>query len=91
VSTETDPIPEADAAPDGSVACVRCGRRFVRAELLALHRGLDHFESLDAAEREAFAAARKDEREALRLFRLKALFALVVLYFGLLLVYAFVG
>lgn len=75
--------------PDADVhACGYCGRPFAREEWLALHRGLDHPDRLTAAERDAFEAAFAAEEEALRVFRLKALAALVVLYFGALMAYA---
>lgn len=80
-----------DPAPDdGPLACAYCGRRFARAEWLALHRGLDHSEAIGPAEREAFEEAYRAEEPDLRFFRLKALAALVVLYFGFLIVYAIV-
>ncbi|CCQ32633.1 DNA binding domain containing protein [Halorhabdus tiamatea SARL4B] len=73
-----------------SERCPECGRPFVREELLALHRGGVHAETLGADEIETFEEAYEDESERLRLFRLKALIALVVLYFGLLMTYALV-
>ena len=76
-------------APEEPAVCSRCGARFVDEDLLALHRGLEH-EGLTDAEREAYAEARSAEREAIRLFRLKALAALLALYFGFVYVYAFV-
>lgn len=81
----------AAATPDGPpYPCPYCDRRFTRADWLALHEGLAHEEQLDGVERDAVAAAREAEREALRLFRLKALGALVLLYFGFLVLYALV-
>jgi hypothetical protein len=74
-----------DAEP---VVCAHCGAPFADDELLALHRGIDHADALDGAEREAFEDAYEAESEDLRLFRLKALGALVVLYFGLLMMYS---
>lgn len=91
--TETQPL---DATtydvPDDTEPerCTECGRPFVREELLTLHRGQAHGETLDAAERDTFEAAYENESEQLRLFRLKALIALVILYFGLLMTYALV-
>ena len=76
-------------APDDAPACDRCGAVFPTSELLALHRGHSH-DGLSDAEREAFAAASERETEDLRLFRLKALGALVLLYFGFLMAYAVV-
>ncbi|RXK52049.1 C2H2-type zinc finger protein [Halorientalis pallida] len=74
-----------DADP---VVCDHCGAPFAEAELLALHRGIDHADALDASERDAFEDAYESEEERLRLFRLKALGALVFLYFGLLITYS---
>ena len=72
------------------IVCAHCSRPFVRESHLALHRGLEHSEAMDSAEREAFEAARTAETEELRLFRLKAIFVLVCIYFGFLIVYALV-
>jgi hypothetical protein len=68
--------------------CSYCERRFKRARYLELHLGLCHEESLTDAEAEAFREARETERQELRLFRLKALVILVLLYFGLLMAFA---
>lgn len=76
---------------DGPHECVYCDRRFVDADLLALHRGLNHSESIDEAEREAFREAYGAEKAQLRLFRLKALLALIVLYFLFLFAFAVFG
>lgn len=76
-----------DADP---LRCPECGRPFVREGLLTFHRGQAHAETLDEKGIEAFEDAYEEESERLRLFRLKALIALVVLYFGLLMTYALV-
>ena len=68
--------------------CDRCGRPFEREEWLALHLGQAHPEDLDDAEIERFRGAHADEEADLRRFRLLALGALVLIYFGLLLLYA---
>lgn len=81
--------PPADPPAEPSV-CVHCGAHFVDEELLALHRGLEHGDALSDAEQEAYANAVASEREAVRLFRLKALVVLLLLYFGFIYVYAFV-
>lgn len=85
--------PERDVAvPDGAPvhACVYCDRPFSTERSLALHRGLAHGERLTTAEREAYDGALADERDDLRHFRLVALAALVLVYFGFLFTYAFV-
>jgi len=68
--------------------CAHCGERLPTAQLLALHRGLAHYEALSARERAAFETARAAERTELRRVRLQAVAGLVVVYFGLLLAYA---
>lgn len=89
----TAPPPRAAYTPPGEETvhrCPDCERPFPDAELLALHRGLEHDATLPEADRETVASARETERRRLRLFRLRALAVLVVLYFGLLILYALV-
>ena len=81
---------DCDPGDDGAHVCSYCGRPFVDEELLALHRGHTHPDAVTDDERAAFEATYEREREAIRLFRLKALGTLVLLYFGFLMVYAFV-
>lgn len=69
--------------------CAYCARQFHRESYLALHHGQEHVDELTPAEHAAYETAREDEEEDLRLFRLQALAALVFIYFGFLLVYAF--
>jgi hypothetical protein len=69
--------------------CPYCDREFFRESYRALHLGQAHPGSLTDAERADYEAASEAESEELRLFRLKALAALVFIYFGFLLVYAF--
>ncbi|MFB6120667.1 MAG: C2H2-type zinc finger protein [Halobacteriaceae archaeon] len=76
-------------APDSAPTCDRCGEPFPDEHLLALHRGHAH-EDLTPTERSAFEDAREAETGSLRLFRLQALGALVLLYFGFLMAYAVV-
>jgi len=102
-STSTDRDPDVPAASDTTpddrydvpadattYDCEYCGRPFADETPLALHRGLDHPGDLDDDEVEAFRTAYEAEEEALATFRLRALGALVLLYFGLLMVYALV-
>ena len=77
-------------APADAPACEYCGRPFESEELLALHRGLDHPEAITDTERTAFEEAHDREGDEIRRFRVIALGALVVLYFGFLMVYALV-
>jgi hypothetical protein len=69
--------------------CPYCGERFGRERYRDLHLGQAHADALSAEEAAAHEAAEEAEREELRLFRLKALAALVAVYFGFLLLYAF--
>ena len=86
-----DATDEYEIRPDLPVyECAYCGRPFAREAWLDLHRGLEHPGELDDSEVEAFREAHEAEEADLRRFRLKALGTLVVLYFGLLMVYAVV-
>lgn len=81
--------PETDVPPDETPAvCGYCGRPLQTERLLALHRGLDHYADLGESEREAFSEAYREEEAELRRFRIYALGALVLLYFGFLIIYA---
>jgi hypothetical protein len=84
-ASEEQPAPDAERH-----ACGYCGRAFAREDWLALHRGLDHADRLTDDERAAYEAALEREEEALRLFRLKAVGVLVLVYFGFIMVYSFV-
>ncbi|WP_240452031.1 DUF7410 domain-containing protein [Halostella salina] len=70
--------------------CPYCGRPFAYEEYRTLHVGLDHPEACTEAEVEAFQAAYREESEDLRLFRLKAIGGIVLLYFGFLFTYSLV-
>lgn len=83
--TETTP-----PTPSNAPACPHCGEAFPSERLLDLHRGLEHYDALDDAEREAFDDAYLAETDDLRSFRLRALAALVLLYFVFLFTYAVV-
>ncbi|MFC6732279.1 MULTISPECIES: C2H2-type zinc finger protein [unclassified Haladaptatus] len=74
-----------DEAP---TSCPYCDQRFAREQWQALHLGLEHDGKLTPAEREAVETARDEEEADLRTFRLKALAALVFLYFGFLFAYS---
>ncbi|WP_207217118.1 DUF7410 domain-containing protein [Natrinema altunense] len=95
-ATDTSGPPSA-SAPDidvrdetPSARCPYCKRPFRRPAFESLHRGREHHDRLSDRERAAAERAARDERAALRRFRLYALGVLVVLYFGLLIVAAFV-
>ncbi|WP_018258746.1 DUF7410 domain-containing protein [Halomicrobium katesii] len=68
--------------------CAYCGRPFACERFRALHRGLEHASDLDDDEVERFRDAYREEAESIGMFRLKALAALVLVYFGLLMIYA---
>ncbi len=76
--------------PEEPAVCDHCGDRFADEHLLALHRGRAHADRLSEAERAAYREAREEERDDLRLFRIKALGLLLLIYFGFIYVYAFV-
>lgn len=89
MTDETDGL-ETEPAREGASVCSYCGRPFADERLLALHRGQTHRGELGDNERAAFEDAYADEQAEIREFRLKALGALVLLYFGFLIVYAIV-
>uniref|UniRef100_A0A7D6CR57 C2H2-type domain-containing protein n=1 Tax=Natrinema zhouii TaxID=1710539 RepID=A0A7D6CR57_9EURY len=72
------------------VRCPYCDRPFRRARYESLHRGLEHPDRLSERERATVERAVREERAETRRFRLYALGVLVLLYFGLLIVAAFV-
>ncbi|SHG83240.1 DUF7410 domain-containing protein [Halobaculum gomorrense] len=78
--------------PPGATAftCSRCGRPFARERHRDLHLGQVHAE-LDGDERAAYEAARDEEADDLRRFRIVSLGMLVALYFGFLFLYAVAG
>nr|WP_135364698.1 C2H2-type zinc finger protein [Halosimplex halophilum] len=79
-------VPPAETAAE----CEYCGRPFESEGLLALHHGRAHGSALTDDERAAYEDAYEAESGQLGRFRLKALAILVLLYFGLLMVYAVV-
>jgi hypothetical protein len=85
MSYEGTAVPRRDS-PAGE--CDYCGHPFPTTDRLVLHKGLEHPQQLDDDEEDAFLSARADEEDELRTLRLKALGALVLLYFGLLFMYA---
>lgn len=71
--------------------CPYCGQPFPNTEILTLHKGRTHWEDLSEEERAAVREARDNEANELRMFQLRALGVLVLLYFGLLITYAVVA
>lgn len=96
-STDSPDAPDAeivplDDPPEGAPhVCAYCGRPFAREEWLALHRGLEHGDRLSERERAAYERALDEEEDDLRMFRLQAIAVLIAIYFGFLIVYAFVA
>jgi len=96
--TDDPPDTTANAQPDRAAydvpaavtahTCAYCGQPFASEDLLVLHRGQAHADAIGDDELADFEAAFEAESDELRLFRLKAVGALIVLYFGLLMVYA---
>ena len=79
----TASVPDAELlVPDGEIParCPYCDRPFRTEQFLALHLGDDHSESWTDAERAAYEAAREDEADALFVYHLKTVAALVGLY-----------
>nr|WP_049988748.1 hypothetical protein [Natrinema salifodinae] len=70
--------------------CPYCGRPFRRQRYETLHRGLDHPARLADRERAAFERLAHEEYGDVRRFRLYALGLVILVYFGMLFVYAFV-
>ncbi|WP_254538817.1 DNA-binding protein [Halomarina litorea] len=84
------PVSELEV-PQGETPAARCeicDVPFPTTEQLALHQGLAHEAELSEHEKAQSIRAYEEEQESLGMFRLKALFALVLLYFGFLLIYA---
>ncbi|WP_440991193.1 DUF7410 domain-containing protein [Haloarchaeobius baliensis] len=78
--------------PPGVTAhrCPYCDRPFRRAEQRTLHVGLEHYDRMTDAEEDAFREVYESEEEELGLYRLKLVGGLVLVYFGMLLLYAVV-
>ncbi|HMB49939.1 DUF7410 domain-containing protein [Natronoarchaeum rubrum] len=71
--------------------CPYCDRAFHEERHRTLHKGLDHPDRIDDAEREAFQDAYRGETDEIKVFRMKVLGSLVVLYFFLLFAYMVLG
>jgi len=84
-----EPRPETHIPGDETPQqCPYCGFELPADDQYQLHLGLNHYERLDDADRQAFRNAYQQEEAALTRFRIIALGGLVLLYFGFLLVYA---
>ncbi|MFB6126513.1 MAG: C2H2-type zinc finger protein [Halolamina sp.] len=75
-------------ADESPARCGYCKAPFPTDRVRDLHVGRAHAGAADEAERERYADGVRTERDDLRSFRLRALAALVLLYFGFLFVYA---
>lgn len=93
-ATDADTVDGVDVlVPDGETPearCPYCERPFRREDLCALHVGDRHFEDCTDAEREAYDDAYDTESDALFIFQLKSIAALVALSLGLTYTYAIV-
>ncbi|WP_238392262.1 DUF7410 domain-containing protein [Halorussus amylolyticus] len=89
MTTDTAPLETRVPPGESPAECPYCERPLESEDLLALHKGLDHWEDLSDPERETFREVYADETESLRTFRLKILGILVVVYFGFLFVYSY--
>lgn len=76
------------STPDDVEQCPYCGSQFRESTQRRLHKGLAHPDRLTLRERAAYERAERAEKEALRLYRLKAVGVLIVLYFFLLMAFA---
>lgn len=77
------------AIPDGDVEpCSYCGSEFRESAQLTLHKGLEHSGRLSVREQAEYERVERDEQQALRLYRLQATGALIILYFFLLIAFA---
>ena len=98
MSTEMPPSPTDSPAPETEVPageepagrCPHCDRPFREAALLDLHVGEAHPDAASAAEREAYATAREDERDALFLYQLKVTVVLGLTYSSMAMLLLFV-
>ncbi|WP_323675128.1 C2H2-type zinc finger protein [Halorubellus sp. PRR65] len=99
MTTPQSDVDATDAADSDTVAtavpadatvheCPYCERPFTAPDHVALHVGLQHYDVCTPTEEEAFEKAYLAENEEIRRYRLKAAATLIVLYFGLLMVYA---
>lgn len=78
------------ADEDPPARCPHCDRPFVDDDLLALHLGEQHPDDCDDVDRAAYDDAYDDESDALFVYHMKVIAAIVVLFFGFTYLYAFV-
>ncbi|MFC4544525.1 hypothetical protein ACFO5R_21570 [Halosolutus amylolyticus] len=89
--TASSPVPTTDPGSEPAERCPYCGQPFRDRRLRRLHCGRTHPDRLADRERAAFERAVREERTAMRRFRLQVLGGIVLLYFGFLLTYAIVA
>lgn len=82
---QTDSSIPRDEPPAGT--CPYCDRPFAKDRLLVLHKGLEHYGHLDEDERRTYEDTYHAETADIRMFRLKVIGTLVVLYFAFLFTY----
>lgn len=81
-------VGESEHAPAPDARCPYCDLTFPTAEIRTLHVGRTHPDRLTATEAARFERALERESRRLRLLRLAAVLAVVLLYFALLFTYA---
>ena len=90
IEPDLDHPPMTVRSGDPAARCPYCGRPFRERRFETLHRGLEHPDRLSADEQTAFERAYLEERQAVRRYRLLALGAVVLWYFGMLMLYSIV-
>lgn len=87
-TTEIEMTVPSDETP--AVHCPYCGRPFVTEQLWMLHLGDSHQDEWTETEREEHEEAYKTESDALFIYHMKVIVALVVLFFAFMYTYVFV-
>ncbi len=88
-TTATRTQPETDVPANATpIVCEHCGFELTDEKQYRLHLGLEHYGQLSEADRQTFRETYHEEEADLNRFRIIALGALVMLYFGFLIVYA---
>jgi hypothetical protein len=75
-------------ADESPYRCPYCDRPFRRDEYRTLHIGLEHYDVMTDEETARFQDQYREETSELRLFRLKLFGLLVLVYFGMLILYS---
>ena len=89
-TTDSDVPTSVPTAAEDPVRCPYCHRPFPRAHLRDLHVGNSHPEMVTEAEQERFEAAVDRESDELFVLHLKVIAGLVLAFFAIAYLYAFV-